>query len=239
VATEFTADPFIDRLEELRPPGRPAPDDQAADSGATDIFIGVRMGAVFALAKDQMNMAPEEIETLLESPIHEARVGAVSVMDWQARSRKTSKERRRALFDLYIRRHDRINTWDLVDRSAIYVVGEYLRDKPRDVRYTLARSDRSMERRTAIVSCYAFIRHGDLDDTFRIAELLLHDDHDLVHKAVGWMLREAGKKDETRLRAFLDAHATSMPRVMLRYATEKLDKPSRDRNLASKRADRG
>ena len=108
----------------------------------------------------------------------------MGIMDWQARSRKTPDERRRALFDLYIRRHDRINTWDLVDRSAIFVVGEHLWDKPRDILLTLAGSARPMERRTAILSTYAFIRRGDLDDTFRIAELLLGDEHDLVHKAV-------------------------------------------------------
>ena len=190
------------------------------------------MGQIFALAKEHMNMPPAEIEALLESPIHEVRVGAVSIMDWQARSRKTPDQRRKALFDLYIRRHDRINTWDLVDRSAIFVVGEHLWDKPHDILSTLAGSARPMERRTAILSTYAFIRRGDLDDTFRIAELLLGDEHDLVHKAVGWMLREAGKRDQPRLLKLLDAHAGTMPRVMLRYAMEKLDKSQRDRYLA-------
>lgn len=168
-------------------------------------------------------MPLDEVEALLESSNHLAKVGAVSVMDFQARDRKTSPERRKALFDLYIRRHDRIDTWDLVDRSAIWVVGEYLRDKPRDALYELARSARPMERRTAILSTFAFIRHGELDDAYRIAELLVDDDEDLVHKAVGWMLREAGKRDERRLFAFLDRRAASMPRVMLRYAIEKLD----------------
>jgi 3-methyladenine DNA glycosylase AlkD len=199
---EDTARAFLDELGALPPP--------------------VRMGQVFALAKAHMNMPLEEIERLLESSDHLAKVGAVSVMDFQARSRKTSAEQRRELFELYLRRHDRIDTWDLVDRSAIWVVGEHLRDKPRDVLYELAGSSRPMERRTAILSTFAFIRRGELDDAYRIAELLLDDDEDLVHKAVGWMLREAGKKDEARLGAFLDAHAASMPRVMLRYAVEKL-----------------
>jgi 3-methyladenine DNA glycosylase AlkD len=181
------------------------------------------MGQIFSLAKACMDMPLAEIETLLEDPLHNARVGAVSVMDFQARSRATTPERRKALFDLYIRRHDRIDTWDLVDRSAIWVVGDYLRDKPRDVLYDLARSNRPMERRTAILSTFAFIRHGDLDDAYRIAEILVADGEDLVHKAVGWMLREAGKRDEPRLMAFLDRHAAAMPRVMLRYSIEKLD----------------
>ena len=115
-------------------------------------------------------MPPAEIELLLESDDHPVRVGAVSIMDWQARDRKTPAERRRELFDLYIRRHDRIDTWDLVDRSAIHVVGEYLVDKPRDILDELARSAKPMERRTAILSTYAFIRRNQLDDTYRIAE---------------------------------------------------------------------
>src|SRR4030095_6064715 len=106
---------------------------------------------------------------------------------------------RKALFDLYLRRHDRINNWDLVDRAAVYVVGSYLADKPRDVLYKLARSRKPWERRTAIVSTYYFVRQGDVDDTFRIAEILISDEHDLVQKAVGSWLREAGKKDQKRL----------------------------------------
>ena len=124
-------------------------------------------------------------------------------MDWQARSKKTTADRRRELFDLYIRRHDRIDTWDLVDRSAIWVVGEYLVDKPRDVLYRLARSERPMERRTAILSTYAFIRRGDAEDALHISEWLVNDPDDLVQKAVGWMLREVGKKDPKRHAAFL------------------------------------
>ena len=192
------------------------------------------MGQIFALAKVHVSMPLAEIRTLLANTNHLVRVGAVSIMDFQARDRKTSEDGRRALFELYIDQHDRIDTWDLVDRSAIWVVGEYLRDKPREILYELARSDRPMERRTAILSTFAFIRRGDLDDAYRVAELLVNDDEDLVHKAVGWMLREAGKKDETRLRAFLDMHAATMPRVMLRYSIEKLDPALRASYLARK-----
>jgi 3-methyladenine DNA glycosylase AlkD len=234
-SNEYTADQFLKRLAELPSRGGQGQDRGSLKADESDEFIGVRMGDIFALARECMNMSPEEIEHLLESPIHEARVGAVSIMDWQARSRSTSDGRRRELFDLYLRRHDRINTWDLVDRSAIYVVGEFLRDKPRDVLLNLARSNRPMERRTAILSTFAFIRRGDVDDAVRIAELLVNDDHDLVQKAVGWMLREVGKKDAGRLTAFLDAHAATMPRVMLRYAIEKLPRSERDRYLAMRR----
>jgi 3-methyladenine DNA glycosylase AlkD len=194
------------------------------------------MGQVFALAKEFMAMPLGEIEKLLDSPIHEARVGAVSIMDFQARSKKTTGERRTELFDLYIRRHDRINSWDLVDRSAIYVVGSYLYDKPRKILYRLVRSKDTWERRTAIVSTAYFIKKGDVDDTFKIAEILLNDDQDLIHKATGWMLRAAGDTDRQKLLGFLDQFASTMPRVALRYATEHFDKKQRDHYLSMKNA---
>lgn len=202
--------------------------------GEGDIFIGVRMGQIFALAKEFIDMPLEEIEKLLESPIHEVRVGAVSIMDWEARRKKTPEVRKKALFDLYLRRHDRINNWDLVDRSAPYVVGGYLFDKPRDILYKLARSNSLWERRTAIVSTGYFIRQDDVADTFKIAEILLNDDQDLIHKATGWMLREAGQKDRQKLLSFLDQYAATMPRTLLRYALEHLDKEQRDHYLSLK-----
>jgi 3-methyladenine DNA glycosylase AlkD len=206
------------------------PDEHAA----ADKFIGVRMGDVFALAKKYIGMPLGEIEKLLESPIHEARVGAVSIMDFQARNKKTASTRRKELFDLYLRRHDRINNWDLVDRSAPYVVGGYLSDKPRKVLYQLARSKNVWERRTAIVSTFYFIRQGEVDETFKIAKLLVNDRHDLVHKAVGGWIREAGKKDQSKLLAFLDDHAGTMPRTMLRYAIEHLNEKQRQHYLKLK-----
>ena len=205
-----------------------------ADARGDEPYAGIGMGQIFKLALEFKAMPPAEIERLLESDDHPVRVGAVSIMDWQARDTKTLVDRRRELFDLYIRRHDRIDTWDLVDRSAIHVVGEYLVDKPREILHKLARSYRPMERRTAILSTYAFIRRGDLDDTYRISETLANDPDELVCKAVGWMLREAGKRDQPRLESFLAAHAATMPRVMLRYSIEKLDKPERDRYLGMK-----
>jgi 3-methyladenine DNA glycosylase AlkD len=185
-----------------------------------DQFIGVRMGQVFTGAKEFIDMTPDEIEKLLESKIHEVRAGGCSIMDKQARRKKTTPERRKELYDLYLRRHDRINNWDLVDVCAIYVIGGYLFDKPRKVLYKLARSKNTWERRTSIVSTAYFIRQRDLDDTFKIAEILLGDKEDLIHKATGWMLRFAGDKDRARLLAFLDKHAATMPRTALRYAIE-------------------
>jgi hypothetical protein len=125
--------------------------------GEGDEFAGIRMGQVFALANEFIEMPPEEIEPLLESPIHEVRAGALSIMDKQARGKRTPEHRRKELFDLYLRRTDRINNWDLVDLAAPYVVGGNLFDRPRDVLYTLARSKSMWERRTAIVSTAYFI----------------------------------------------------------------------------------
>ena len=205
----------------------------SADSD--DVILGVRMGQVFALAKGFMETPLDEVEEMLESPIHEMRVGAVSIMDFQARSKKTTGARRKELFDLYIRRHDRINSWDLVDRSAPYVVGGYLFDKPRKILYKLARSKKMPERRTAIVSTLYFIGKGDVEDAFKLAEILLYDSEDLIHKANGWALRFAGVKDRERLESFLDKYAATMPRVTLRYATEHFDKKQRDHYLSMKK----
>lgn len=220
MSANVTAKHFVERLNDL--------------GSKEDEFDDVSMGKIFVLAKEFMVMPPAEIEKLLESPIHKVRAGAVSIMDWQARSKKTSARRRKELFDLYINHHDRIDDWDLVDRSAPYVVGGYLSDKPRDILYKLARSKNPWERRTAITATYYFIRQGDVDDTFKIAELLVHDPHDLVQKAVGGWVREAGKKDSRKLLGFLDRYAATMPRTMLRYAIEHLEKDRREHYLGPK-----
>lgn len=199
--------------------------------GHGDVFMGVKMGQVFDLAKTHTAMPAPELELLLESPLHEARAGAVSIMDKAARDRKTGPERRKECFDLYMRRHDRINNWDLVDLGCLYMTGSYLFDKPRDILYRLAASESLWERRTAIVSTCYFIRQGQTDDTFRIAELLLDDPEDLVHKGTGWMLRFAGDKDPQRLRKFLDRYAATMPRVLLRNCIEKMDREQRNHYL--------
>jgi 3-methyladenine DNA glycosylase AlkD len=195
-------------------------------------IMGVRIGSIFPIAKEFDKADLLEIEKLLESPYYEVRLGAVSIMDFQARARTTPPEQKEALYDLYIRRHDRINNWDLVDRAAPHVVGGYLFSRPRDVLYSLARSKNPWERRTAIVSTYYFLREGQTADTFAIAEILVDDGHELVQKAVGSWLREAGKKDPARLLRFLDVHSPAMPRVALRYAIERLDKAARTHYLS-------
>jgi len=229
----MNADLFLKRLKALRSPAVAKSHSHLA-SDKDDPILGVRMGQVFALAKEFMNMELDEVEVMLESPFHEMRVGAVSIMDFQARSKKTTDEQKKKLFDLYIRRHDRINTWDLVDRSAPWVVGSYLIDKPRKILYKLAKSKKMPERRTAIVSTLFFIGKGDVEDAFKLAELMLHDKEDLIHKANGWALRFAGDKDRKLLLKFLDIHATDISRVTLRYALEKFDKKQREHYLKLK-----
>jgi 3-methyladenine DNA glycosylase AlkD len=224
---------FLKRLKALRSPAVAKSHAHLA-SNSDDIILGIRMGQVFSLAKEFMNMELDEVEKMLESPIHEMRVGAVGIMDFQARSKKTTNKRRKELLDLYIRRHDRINTWDLVDRSAPWVVGSFLIDKSRKVLYQLAKSKKMPERRTAIVSTLFLIGKGDVDDAFKLAEIMLYDKEDLIHKANGWALRFAGDKDRKQLLMFLDKHAVDMPRVTLRYAAEHLDKKQREYYLKLK-----
>jgi 3-methyladenine DNA glycosylase AlkD len=228
------AEQFIQALNDSRSPKAQKTSEEALEVDKAQESTGIAMRQIFALAKQFMAMPPNEIEKLLENPLHEVRVGAVSIMDWQARHKKTPEERRKELFDLYIKRHDRINNWDLVDRSAPYVVGSYLFDKPRDILYRLAHSESQWERRTAIVATDYFIRQGDVDDTFKIAELLVHDPQDLVQKAVGGWVRQAGKKNLQQLFSFLDRYAATMPRTMLRYAIEHLDDAQRDHYLSMK-----
>lgn len=240
--TKLTASEFTKRLkafqsdDELRKIQRYFKSDLNKQS-KDDYFIGVKMGNVFALGKEFREMSVGEIEKLMESPIHEVRAGAMSIMGQCAKNGKCSHERLEELYKLYLRRHDRINNWDLVDLAAYYVVGKHLADKPRDILYKLARSRNIWERRTAILATAHFIlKLKETDDTFAIAEMLLDDKEDLVHKATGWMLRTAGDKDRKRLLAFLDKHAATMPRVLLRYSIEKLDKKQRDHYLKLKGA---
>jgi 3-methyladenine DNA glycosylase AlkD len=202
-----------------------------------DVFIGVKMGDVFKLAKEFSEMDLDEVEKLLESEIHEARAGAVSILDYIARKKKTAPEKRKEIYDLYLKRHDRIDNWDLVDRAAIYVIGGYLADKDRDILYKLAKSKNMWERRTSIIAtAYFMMKLKEVDDTFKIAEILIDDKEDLIHKATGWMLRVAGGVDEKKLFQFLDKHAATMPRTALRYSLEKVSKANREKYMKMKNA---
>ena len=189
--------------------------------GHGDKFIGVRMGSIFALAKEFVDMPVAEIEILLDNDIHESRVGALSIMAKQYPLKTTTEEQRKELYDLYLRRHDRINNWDLVDLAAWHVVGPWLVDKPRAVLHKLAKSENMWERRTAILATFSFIKHGEFEDSLKIAKLLMTDKEDLIHKAAGWALRVIGDNNRDVLNAFLDEQAANMPRTMLSNAIEK------------------
>ncbi len=188
---------------------------------ATQI-MGVPMPKVFPLAKQFAALSLAQIETLLEDTRYEVRMAAVSIMDFQARQKKRAPPERKALFDLYLRRHDRINNWDLVDRAAPHVIGEYLVDTDRTVLDRLAQSDNPHERRTALVSTYAFIKRGDVSDTFRIADMLADDPDIYVQKAIGSWVREAGKRDETALISYLTQNKDRLRRTTITAAAKHL-----------------
>jgi 3-methyladenine DNA glycosylase AlkD len=199
-----------------------------------DTFIGVRMGQLFALAKAFVDMSPVEIEKLMECDIHEGRAGAMSIMGQQAMLKKTTEARRKELYDLYLRRHDRINNWDLVDLAAKPVIGQYLADKPRAILRKLARSKNMWERRTALYACLWFImKQKSVDDTEAVCELLINEKEEIIQKALGGLVRCIGI-DRPRLHAFLQKHAATMPRVALRYAIEKLSPAEKKKYMAMK-----
>ncbi|MBB4909815.1 DNA alkylation repair protein [Actinophytocola algeriensis] len=187
--------------------------------------IGVRMKTLFDVAKAHSGMPLDEVSALFDEPEYEARLAAVCVLDIKARAARLPADDRRALCELYLARHDRIDTWDMVDRAAPRVVGQYLMDRPHDPLFTLARSANPHERRTAITAPLYWARYGTpahLPDLFRLAEALLGDDDVVVAKPVGIALKYAGVLDEPALLSFLETHAARMRRPALRYAVEKL-----------------
>lgn len=197
--------------------------------GEGDIFLGITVPKQREVAKKIQELDFKEIGELLKSKIHEHRFTALEVLVIQYEKAEKHKDtkKQKQVFDFYIRNLKRANNWDLVDTSAPYIAGEYLKDKSRDILYKLAKSKNLWEKRVAIVSTSAFIKNGYLTDTFKICEILMGDGHDLIHKACGWMLREAGKKNIKELENFLNEHAHHMPRTMLRYAIERMDATKR------------
>jgi 3-methyladenine DNA glycosylase AlkD len=192
----------------------------AGQYGEGDVFLGVRVPVTRKIAAKYRAMPLTEVEKLLESPIHEHRLAAVIIMTEKAK--RANPAQYKALYNLYLKRTDCLNNWDIVDLSCRDIIGGYLIDKPRDPLYKLAQSQNMWERRIAMVSTWQFIRARDLDDTFKIAAMLLNDKQDLIHKAVGWMLRSAGQRDLAALKHFLNQYAASMPRTALRYSLERM-----------------
>ena len=172
--------------------------------GEGDRFLGVTVPNIRTIAKRHKEISLEEIRELLESEWHEVRLCALIIM--VETSKKKDETLRQKLFDLYLSQTNHINNWDLVDLSCHHIVGEYLLDKSRDILYQLAQNRLLWDNRIAIVSTYAFIRKGQLEDTYALSELMMHHPHDLMHKAIGWMLREAGKRDSDRLYPKFNPH---------------------------------
>lgn len=231
----MTAKDFLEKLSERKSEDKLTNVDRffKGDDGRT-IALGVKFATVFKIAKEFSNIKIRVIEELLESDYYEVRMGAASIMDFKACDRKTSQTEKRRLFNLYLAHHDRLNNWDLVDRAAASVIGEYLFDKPRFILHKLAHSSDVWERRTSIVSTKAFIKRDHLDETFRISETLIKNQHESINRVIGTVLRRAGEKNEKKLKAFLDNHAHSMPRITLRYAVRKMDTESRQHYLSKK-----
>ena len=199
------------------------------DYGEGDVFLGVRIPVIRRVAREFRALPLSELECLLHCPIHEERLAALVILVLQAA--KAGPQLRKQICALYLANTRYVNNWDLVDLSAPQLVGAYLADKPRKPLYRLARSSWLWDRRISILATFHFIRQGDFAETLKIAEMLLADNEDLIHKAVGWMLREVGKRDATALEKFLAARCRIMPRTMLRYAIERFPEKKRRKYL--------
>ncbi|WP_299402348.1 DNA alkylation repair protein [Acaryochloris sp. IP29b_bin.148] len=199
------------------------------DYGAGDQFLGIRVPVLRKQVTRYQQLPNDEVICLLQSPWHEERLFALLV--WVKQFQKAPEAEQAHLYDLYLCHTQFINNWDLVDSSAYQIVGAFLAGKDRQPIYPLARSQSLWERRIAMIATFQWIRNHDFEDALAIAKLLLHDNEDLIHKAVGWMLREIGKRDLETEKAFLKAHYPEMPRTMLRYAIEKFPKSERQRYL--------
>jgi len=197
--------------------------------GEGDIFLGIRVPVLRKIAKKHRSLSLDSTIKLLHSEYHEERLTALIIMTLQFERANESDQK--SLFDAYLENTDYINSWDLVDVSAHKITGAYLRDKDHDLLFSLARSKKLWERRIAIISTYDFIRQNQFDSTLKIAKILLGDSEDLIHKAVGWMLREVGNRNLDIERKFLSSTYKQMPRIMLRYAIERFEEPLRQKYL--------
>ena len=204
--------------------------------GEGDQFLGIRVPTTREMVKRLWRETTmQDLEQCIQSPWHEVRLGALLVLIQQFKHNKKHPDKQRECIDFYLRHTGRINNWDLVDLSCYELLGTWLLDKDRTILYDLARNGKTIwEQRIGIVSTMQFLRHHQLDDTYAIADILLHHTHDLIHKAVGWFLREAGKRDKKRLIDYLNERHSTMPRTMLRYAIERLPEDIRQQYLQRK-----
>lgn len=200
--------------------------------GEGDIFLGIRVPELRKLAKEYQNIPFKDVTQLLEAPIHEERLLSLLILV-RKYSKGTESEKKR-IYELYLKNTCFINNWDLVDVTAEHIVGNFLMNKSRKPLYSLARSKFLWDRRISIMSTFHFIKHHDFSDTLRIAEILISDKEDLIHKAVGWMLRETGKRHLPTEEKFLRKYYQSMQRTMLRYAIERFPESKRQKYLKEK-----
>ncbi|HNR93454.1 MAG TPA: DNA alkylation repair protein [Kiritimatiellia bacterium] len=197
--------------------------------GEGDLFLGIRVPVIRQCVKEWRDLPLDVVLEILQSPFHEARLLALLIMVKQYAA--GSEQARNALYRVYLHHTACINNWDLVDCSAEHVVGAHLFTRSRAPLYRLAKSESLWERRIALLATFHFIRRNDFEDLLKLAEMLLPDREDLIHKAAGWMLREVGKRDRSIETEFLERHARSMPRTMLRYAIERFPESARQRFL--------
>lgn len=202
---------------------------QAGEYAEGDVFLGITVPVLRTVARQYHGLSLDEILTLLKSRIHEERF--LSLLILVGKYHEGDLPEKEKIYKAYLKHSKYINNWDLVDVTAKHIVGAFLKDKDRAPLYKLARSACLWERRIAVLSTFHFIANNDFDDSLKIAEILLRDRHDLIHKAVGWMLREVGKKDMACEERFLKKHYPSMPRTMLRYAVERFPETKRQAYL--------
>jgi 3-methyladenine DNA glycosylase AlkD len=193
--------------------------------GEGDIFLGIKVPEQRKVAKKYKDLSLNELQELLKSKIHEHRLTSLIIL--VDRYEKAKEQEKKNIFDFYMKNTENINNWDLVDISAPNIVGGYLNDKEKSILYQLAVSKNLWEKRISILATSFFIKNSKFDDTLKISELLIKDEHDLIHKAVGWMLREVGKKSQKAEENFLKRYYKTMPRTMLRYSIEKFDEKKR------------
>ena len=197
--------------------------------GEGDIFLGITVPEQRKIAKKFLDLELDEIQKILNSKIHEKRL--ITLLILIEKYKKADEKGKEKIFNFYLKNTKNINNWDLVDLSAPNIIGDFLLDKDRKILYKLAKSEDLWERRISILATLAFIRKNQFQDTLKISEILLHDKHDLIHKAVGWMLRETGKRNKEIEEEFLRIWRKKMPRTMLRYAIEKFPEEERKRFL--------
>jgi 3-methyladenine DNA glycosylase AlkD len=201
--------------------------------GAGDIFLGIKVPVQRAAIKKYYDLDFADLQELLKSKIHEYRLSALFILvkQFERAIQDNDDKTQDKIYRFYLKNSRNINNWDLVDLSAPNIVGRYLLAKDRKILYTLVKSTNLWERRIAVLATFTFLRQKDFKEIIKIAEILLKDKHDLIHKAIGWMLRETGKRDEKVLHKFLDKNYQKMPRTMLRYAIERLPETKRKKYL--------